>query len=334
MALTVDFDIFLAGGRVPDREPDSTLRDLVDYTKAAEEAGFDTAWVAEHHFIDYGLNPSAVTLASHLLAATQRIAVGTAVAMLGQRHPVEVGEETALLEALAPGRFRLGVGRGGPWVDLEVFNSSLERMERGFEESLTLLREWLTSSGDVWASGEFFQFRPVAPVPAAPYKPGDPNLFWVAAMSEGTARLAGRLGVPLLLGMQGTPQDHALLIDVWRHEADAAGHDAEAAQHAAAVFAQVLDRPGDREELRRRMTGLLRTTEQYQSLLSRKPRDYAAYVDFLFDTHAVGAPDEVVQKLYAAADVSGVSRQILFVEGMRRPEAVRDNIAAIGRTLG
>ncbi|WP_029767838.1 LLM class flavin-dependent oxidoreductase [Haloglycomyces albus] len=330
---SVEHDVFLLGGRQSQRTPAETLGDLVDYSRVADRSGFDTVWFAEHHFIDYGLNPATMTMASHVLAATDNINVGTAVVMLSQHHPVMVGEQVALLEALAPGRFRLGVGRGGPWVDLEVFNSSLERFESGFPEALEVLRRWLTADGDVWFAGDRFSFRPVSPVPPPPYRESDPNLMWVAATGEHTARLAGRMGLPLLLGMHTVPADHEHMIDIWRQEASAHGHDVHRAQHAAALLAQVVDGPGDRSRLWHRMRTLLGYTDQYQSLLRRGSPNHDAYVDFLLSQHAVGSEQEVMEKLTDAADASGVRRQLLFVEGMGDPKAVTDNIATLGKLI-
>jgi alkanesulfonate monooxygenase SsuD/methylene tetrahydromethanopterin reductase-like flavin-dependent oxidoreductase (luciferase family) len=93
------------------------LESTVAAAIAAEEAGFDDVWVAEHHFTSYGICPSAITLAGYLLGTTRRVAVGTAVSVLSTQHPVALAEQAALLDQVSGGRFRLGVGRGGPWID-------------------------------------------------------------------------------------------------------------------------------------------------------------------------------------------------------------------------
>ena len=64
-----------------------------------------------------------------LLGRTRRIRVGTAVSVLPTTHPVALGEQAALLHLTSGGRFSLGVGRGGPWVDLEVFGAGLAAYE-------------------------------------------------------------------------------------------------------------------------------------------------------------------------------------------------------------
>jgi alkanesulfonate monooxygenase SsuD/methylene tetrahydromethanopterin reductase-like flavin-dependent oxidoreductase (luciferase family) len=323
-------DLFLLGGVFPGIAPAAALRRVVSYARQAETAGLDGVWTAEHHFIEYGASPSATLMAAHLLAATERIQIGTAVAVLSNRHPVALGEEAATLDALAPDRFRLGVGRGGPWIDLDVFGSSLDRYERGFEEGLRLLARWLSGEPEVAHAGEFFDVLPVRVMP-----PGAGRPVWVAATGEGTARLAGRLGLPLLLGMHAPDEDHVALLRAWRIEAEAAGFDPEGAEHVSTHLAQVAEGPATAELLRSSLTELLtRGVGQYVSLKpSRGGRDHAAYVDWMIKRHAVGPADHVAERLAASAEATGVRRQLLMVEGLGDPEAVGDNIAALGSLL-
>lgn len=323
-------DLFLLGGVFPGMAPAAALRRVVSYARQAETAGLDGVWTAEHHFIEYGASPSATLMAAHLLAATERLQIGTAVAVLSNRHPVALGEEAATLDALAPGRFRLGVGRGGPWIDLDVFGSGLDRYERGFEESLSLLRRWLSGDAEVAHTGEFFDVLPVRVMP-----PGTGRPVWVAATGEGTARLAGRLGMPLLLGMHAPDEDHVKLLSAWRREAEAAGFDPDAAEHVSTHLAQVADRSETVDRLRSSLTELLtRGVGQYVSLKpGRGVRDHAAYVDWMIERHAVGPADHVAERLAASAEATGVRRQLLMVEGIGDPDAVGDNIAALGTAL-
>lgn len=323
-------DLFLLGGVFPGIAPAAALRRVVSYARQAEAAGLDGVWTAEHHFIEYGASPSATLMAAHLLAATERIQIGTAVAVLSNRHPVALGEEAATLDALAPGRFRLGVGRGGPWIDLDVFGSSIDRYERGFEETLALLTRWLSGDTEVAHAGEFFDVLPVRVMP-----PGAGRPVWVAATGEGTARLAGRLGLPLLLGMHAADDDHVALLGAWRHEAEASGFDPDAAEHVSTHLAQVTDQSATVDLLRASLTELLtRGVGQYVSLKpGRGARDHAAYVDWMIERHAVGPADHVAERLAASAEKTGVSRQLLMVEGIGDPDAVGDNIGALGALL-
>jgi alkanesulfonate monooxygenase SsuD/methylene tetrahydromethanopterin reductase-like flavin-dependent oxidoreductase (luciferase family) len=113
----VRFGVFLLAGRYPGQDDGAALRRAMDAVLAAEAAGFDDAWIAEHHFMSYGTCPSAITFAAHALGRTTRIGVGTAVSVLSTTHPVALVEQVALLDQLTGGRLLLGVGEvGRGWI--------------------------------------------------------------------------------------------------------------------------------------------------------------------------------------------------------------------------
>ena len=193
--------VLLLAAQFPGRSHGEVLDATVQAALAAERAGFDDVWFAEHHFMSYGVCPSAVTLAGYVLGRTRRIAAGTAVSVLSTQHPVALAEQAALLDQVSGGRFRLGVGRGGPWVDLEVFGTGLDRYETGFAESLDLLLAALTQDR-VRGAGPAFTFGEVPVVPRPRTRPHPPLV--VACTSPATAALAAARGLPMLLGLQVT----------------------------------------------------------------------------------------------------------------------------------
>ncbi|MFJ9611068.1 LLM class flavin-dependent oxidoreductase [Kitasatospora sp. NPDC101176] len=157
---------FLLSAQFPGQTHGEVLDRTVRAAVEAERAGLDSVWLAEHHFVPYGVCPNAATMAGLLLGRTRRIGVGTAVSVLSTTHPVALGEQAALLHLTSGGRFTLGVGRGGPWIDLDVFGSGVEAFENGFAERLELLLRWLRGSR-VGADGPQFSFPEVAVVPRA-----------------------------------------------------------------------------------------------------------------------------------------------------------------------
>ncbi|WP_344639509.1 LLM class flavin-dependent oxidoreductase [Kitasatospora cystarginea] len=157
---------FQLSAQFPGQSHAEALERTVHSAVAAERAGLDSVWLAEHHFVPYGVCPDAATLAAMLLGRTRRIGVGTAVSVLSTTHPVALGERAALLHLVSDGRFTLGVGRGGPWIDLDVFGTGLAAYEEGFPERLDLLLRWLRGAR-VGADGPQFRFPEVAVVPRA-----------------------------------------------------------------------------------------------------------------------------------------------------------------------
>jgi alkanesulfonate monooxygenase SsuD/methylene tetrahydromethanopterin reductase-like flavin-dependent oxidoreductase (luciferase family) len=313
-------DAFLVGAH----GPQATLR----YAVAAERAGLDGVWLAEHHFIGYGQTPSATVLAGHVLGRTRRIAVGTAACGLSARQPVALGEEAALLDALTPGRFRLGVARGGPWAELEVFGTGLDRYRHGFAESLDLLRRWLSGEPRVGAAGEWFRFREVAVIP----RPARPVPVWVAATSPSTVDLAAARGLPLLLGVHEDQPAKAALLDRYAQAAAAHGHDPAAVPHGAAYLVHL----GDPARLRPRLAAWLATTRGYVRLDgSASPRDPAGYADHLLRIHPVGEQAEYTDRLAAMAEgaaAAGVRHLLLMVEA-GGPDDAEHQLAAVAAQL-
>lgn len=336
---------FVLGAQFPGQGQEEALHRMVRAADTAEEAGLDAVWLAEHHFVPYGVCPSAVTLAALLLGRTRRIGVGTAVTVLPNTHPVALGEQTALLHHAAAGRFTLGVGRGGPWVDLEVFGGGLAAYETGFPESLDLLLRWLREPR-VGAEGERFAFREVSVVPRAVepgpgtdgYAGGGPGVV-VACTSPGTVRLAAARCLPMLLGMHCGDEEKAEMITLWRREARAAGHtpgeiEAAAASHVSAGVVQVGDsRCEATEPLIKAMPGWLReglgahvTVDGRQ----RPMRDPVGYTELLCGLHPVGTPRLCADRIAATAERTGIQRFALLVEGTGDLDGTERNIQRIG----
>jgi len=314
--------VFLLATRFPGRSDDDALARTVEAAVAAERAGFDEVWVAEHHFMSYGVCPSAITLAGFLLGATSRIAVGTAVSVLSTQHPVALGEQAAMLAAVSGGRLRLGVGRGGPWRDLEVFGTGLDRYERGFAEALDLLLAWLGSERVGW-SGEHFAFREVPVVPRTAH----PIPVFVACTSPATEALAAARGLPMLLGMHVGDEE----------KAEAVARYGRPAPHVSAALAQVAD---TREAAVRLVTEEMPRwlgpgLEGYVPLddRPRRRRDPHAYARRLCELHPVGTPDDCAEAICATVERTGIRHILLMVEAAGSREASLENIARLGEEV-
>ncbi|MCP3816909.1 LLM class flavin-dependent oxidoreductase [Streptomyces sp. A3M-1-3] len=331
---------FVLAAQFPGQGQGEALHRAVRTADLAEESGLDSVWLAEHHFVPYGVCPSAVTLAALLLGRTRRIRVGTAVSVLPTAHPVAVGEQAALLHLTSGGRFTLGVGRGGPWVDLEVFGAGLEAYESGFPESLDLLLRWLREPR-VSAGGERFAFREVAVVPRTDEllgggAPGGPEVI-VACTSPASVRLAAERGLPMLLGMHCGDEEKAGMVELWRKSALAAGRSPDevaAAGHVSAGVAQIADRTSDAAEaLVKAMPGWLKQGLDAHVTLDgrhRQMRDPVAYTELLCRLHPVGTPRLAADRLAATAERTGITRFALLAEGSGDLAATEENVRRLG----
>jgi alkanesulfonate monooxygenase SsuD/methylene tetrahydromethanopterin reductase-like flavin-dependent oxidoreductase (luciferase family) len=170
-------------------EPRQLYRDYVELFVAAEELGFDSGWVAQHHFdASAGRLPSPFTFLAAVAERTRRIRLGTAVVTLPLEDPIRVAEDAAVLDALSGGRLELGVGSG---ADPAVFTAFGKNVDRRREDN----------SAGVATLADAFAGRPVAGTdlrlqPAAPDLAGR---LWQAAFSRDGARYVGASGSRLLL---------------------------------------------------------------------------------------------------------------------------------------
>ncbi|MEU3344174.1 LLM class flavin-dependent oxidoreductase [Streptomyces sp. NPDC006700] len=329
---------FVLAAQFPGQGQGEALHRAVRSAEVAEEAGLDAVWLGEHHFVPYGTCPSAITLAALLLGRTRRLRVGTAVSVLPTVHPVALGEQAALLHLTSGGRFSLGVGRGGPWVDLEVFGTGLEAYEKGFPESLDLLVRWLREPS-VSASGQRFAFRevPVVPRPSEALTPVPGPEVIVACTSAASVRLAAERGLPMLLGMHIGDEEKAEMVAHWQRCARAAGRPAEeirGAGHVSAGVCQIADRRTDAvETLLKAMPGWLKQGLDAHVTVdgrARGMRDPLEYTELLCGLHPVGTPRLCADRLAATAERTGISRFALFTEGSGDLAATEDNLRRLG----
>ncbi|MFI1465695.1 LLM class flavin-dependent oxidoreductase [Streptomyces wuyuanensis] len=333
---------FVLAAQFPGQGHGEALHRAVRAAEAAEAAGLDSVWLAEHHFVPYGVCPSAVTLAALLLGRTERIRVGTAVSVLPTAHPVALGEQAALLHLTSGGRFSLGVGRGGPWVDLEVLGAGLAAYEKDFPESLDLLLRWLREAR-VGAEGERFAFREVPVVPRPDDLIGDdgdgpagPEVV-LACTSPSSVRLAAERGLPMLLGMHCGDEEKADMVALWRNHALAAGHSPETvarAGHVSAGVAQIADsRTAAEETLVKAMPGWLKQGLDAHVTVDgrrRAMRDPVAYTELLCRLHPVGPPRLAADRLAATAERTGIKRFALLSEGSGDLAATEENVRRLG----
>ncbi|WP_437611401.1 putative FMN-dependent luciferase-like monooxygenase [Erwinia sp. V71] len=155
----------------------------------AERHGFDTAWIAQHHFHEQeGGLPSPLLFLAHVAALTSRIRLGTAIITLPMENPIRAAEDAVVLDLLAKGRLEVGFGSGGTPSSFLPFGLSFEQRGAVFADYLQqVLAAW---RGDSLAHPDN-QLYPAAPQLG--------KRVWIATFSaEGAAR-AGAAGHGLML---------------------------------------------------------------------------------------------------------------------------------------
>ena len=100
--------------RERDKTPRQIYTESVEQVQFAEALGFDVAWFAEHHFSNYCVVPSPVTMCTYMAGKTKRIKIGPAVIVAPLYEPVRLLEDLAVCDQLSDGRLVLGFGSGYP----------------------------------------------------------------------------------------------------------------------------------------------------------------------------------------------------------------------------
>lgn len=179
-----------------DRTTDRFYNELIEQAVVADALGFDSFWLAEHHFHQYGIVPRPAILLSAIAGQTRRIRLGAAVVVLSFDDPIRVAEDYALLDRLSNGRVELGVGSGYLQHEFEGFDVPFDEKRERFDEGLDiLLKAWggeRFSHDGRWRSLRDIQLN-VAPL-QSPHPP-----LRVAILGNQAAIHLGRRGLPIMM---------------------------------------------------------------------------------------------------------------------------------------
>lgn len=162
----------------------------------AEEAGFDSVFVSEHHFADYQLTSQQSMILSWLASQTSRIKLGTFVTVLPWHDPVRVAEQFSVLDHLSGGRAILGLGRGLGQKEFVGFRVPMGESRRRFKEYSEALFQGL-ETGVMEYDGELYK-QPrveIRPQPLSSFK----GRTFASAVSPESIEIMARMGVGLLV---------------------------------------------------------------------------------------------------------------------------------------
>ncbi|HSC99796.1 MAG TPA: LLM class flavin-dependent oxidoreductase [Casimicrobiaceae bacterium] len=168
---------------------DVAIRDTLSLARHCEALGYHRYWVSEHHASDSIVGTAPEVLMAAIAATTSRIRVGSAGVMLPHYSALKVAEQFRVLEAIAPGRIDLGVGRapGSDRLTAYALNPYANAAE-DFPRQVHELRAWVTNE-------PLDDGHPFAAIKAHPIGPTTPEL-WILGSSDYGAQLAAHFGLP------------------------------------------------------------------------------------------------------------------------------------------
>lgn len=314
---------------------DAALRDSVSLASHCEDLGFHRFWVSEHHSLPTIVGTAPEVLMAAIAARTQRIRIGSAGVMLPHYSAFKVAEVFRVLDALAPGRIDLGLGRapGGDARTSRALNPHVSGMAEDFPQQVIDLQAWVTG-------------RPHQGVTAHPSPPSDdiqrvPDL-WILGSSDYGAQLAAHLGLPYAFAyffMDGQGVEQALhlyrtlyrpsvrhaqpqaTICVWALVADTD----EEARHLA------LSRERWRVDRMRGILGPLRSPDD----VARQgfTPDELRTVEALRRKAFVGSPNTVATQLRALAQTLGL-QELVINTWAHDPQVRRRSYALLAQAMG
>ena len=164
----------------PGRAPADVILEEVDQMVLAEELGFDSVWLTEHHYADYGLSSAPSVLLATLAARASRIQLGIAVYVIPFHHPLRIAEETATLDILSGGRLTVGLGRGNRPLEFYGHGVAREESRTRMEEAVDILLQAWTQD-KVNFSGQHWTITDVPVYPKPVTRPHPPLAFAVTS---------------------------------------------------------------------------------------------------------------------------------------------------------
>jgi luciferase family oxidoreductase group 1 len=268
---------------VTGRSPDESIRESIALAQHCEALGYARYWCAEHHNSDSQAGTAPEILIAAIAATTQHIRVGSAGVMLPHYSALKVAEQFRVLDAIAPGRIDLGLGRapGSDGRTAYALNPRAETAADQFPADVRDLLAWLSGTKLI----ENHPFRDIRAQPGGPTKPE----VWILGSSDYGAQVAAYFGLPFCFAHfitdgRGIEQAMAIYREGYRPS------DAHPAPHAAlCVWAMAADTHEEAARL-------------YQSrLVSRMNRDRGIFA-------ALPSPEEAMAHVYSGGEAERAER--------------------------
>jgi alkanesulfonate monooxygenase SsuD/methylene tetrahydromethanopterin reductase-like flavin-dependent oxidoreductase (luciferase family) len=316
---------------IGDQPSDSQqLYEFVDYVAEAEELGFESVFLVEHHFTGFGQISASLNLLCYLAARTKRIRLGTAVMVLPWHNPALLVEQAATVDVLSNGRLDLGVGRGYRYSEFAGFRMSMDEAEARYQECLAFIKQAWTADGRFSHDGTYWHYDNVVIEPTPVQRPHPP--LWIGANSDASIANAAKDGFNLLLAQHGTPEECGRKVAIYRVAVEASGRTFDPFSAGVTRAFHMAHTAAERERQHELRIRFLRNVRH----LSEPPpgvaasghfRPFASDDDMKQHTETdalIGTPEEIVRRLkdYEAAGVQhlllmdvGGSRESLRIFG-------------------
>jgi alkanesulfonate monooxygenase SsuD/methylene tetrahydromethanopterin reductase-like flavin-dependent oxidoreductase (luciferase family) len=309
----MDFGTFLLL-QSPSAEPSEAVFGRgIEITQAADELGFRSMWLAEHHFSTYGYLSRPLMFALHLASKTKRLRIGTAVIVLPLHHPLVVAEEIATVDLLSGGRLDIGLGRGYQNYEFERLGVKLNESRQRWEEEVDVIL--LALKGKPFSyDGTYYQIPETTVFPTPLQAPHPP--IWVTAQSLESVEATVRRGFNIITGGSGVP------IERLREFKRALDEHLETYKppHPISIgtqrFVYVTDNEADARAAAEQARWNMRVTLSLRNDYSKVEDGHAVDVplpnepttdDIMNELTVIGTPDRCIRQIRRIQDVMGIN---------------------------
>ena len=321
---------------VSGRSPDASIRESLALAKHCEALGYARYWCAEHHNSEAQAGTAPEILISAIAATTSRIRVGTAGIMLPHYSSLKVAEQFRVLEAIAPGRIDLGLGRapGSDGRTAFALNPLAETAAEHFPAQVRDLLHWL-------AGEKLVEGHPFRDIRAQPGGPSIPEV-WILGSSDYGAQVAAYFGLPFCFAhfiTDGRAVEPAMAVYRENYRPSERWP-----TPYAAICVWALAAPTQEEAAylfrSREVSRLARDRGIYMALPS--PEEAAAFqlgpsdatrLERLRGRALYGTPDVVIGKLQALSEAHGIE-EIAVLTTLHDPEARRRSYTLLAEASG
>ncbi len=302
----------------------ASFRDVFEQADRAEAWGIDCVWLGEIHFTpSRSVISASLQVASAIATRTRRVRVGTAVQVLPLNHPLRIAEEVATIDHISEGRFEFGIGRSGVVRTYDTYGVPYAESQARFREGLEIIRQaW---KGEPFSyEGEFYRVNNATVAPR-PYQDPHPPIR-MAATSEETFPAAGRMGLPIFVGLRATEiPDLQVQLAPYRQAWREAGHPGEPSVYLRIPVYVSPTAEGAREEPRESLAAFFaRQTELARSAVGRAGAGPADRRRFQAERMANLSYDDILAKKV----VFGTAASVIDRLGQLREELGLDGVVA------
>ncbi|MCI0778025.1 MAG: LLM class flavin-dependent oxidoreductase [Chloroflexi bacterium] len=293
------------------------IRDLVEYAKKAEEAGFDAVWLTDFH------NRSAFVRMAATGQATKRIGIGSGIAYAFGRSPVYTASAVADIDEITNGRTILGLGTGTKRMQESWYGFKFESPAPKAMEVVRLLRElWSAPQGRPFKhKGRFFDIAIDLYLRPGLVRSDIP--IYLAGVNKLMVRAAGEVAD----GLVGHPLYSRRYLDEVVRPAIEDGIARENRQRdsfdlAGYVITSISDDVEQAREEARRQIGFYATTRTYDAILDlhgwadekKGIRDSFRSLDFAGMTAAVS--DDMLDQIAVVGTPEDCEKQLARYDGL------------------